>query len=86
MKEAGFGGVETGTWFGITAPPATPRPIVGALNAAMVKALAGRDLRAKLDAIGVDVVASTPEAFGAHIAAEIAKWAVVVKKANVKVD
>ena len=52
----------------------------------MVKALAGRDLKAKLDAIGVDIVASTPEAFGAHISAEIAKWAVVVRKANVKMD
>jgi tripartite-type tricarboxylate transporter receptor subunit TctC len=86
MKEAGFGGVETGTWFGITAPPATPRAIIATANAAMVKALASRDLKAKLDAIGVDIVASTPEAFGAHISAEIAKWAVVVRKANVKMD
>jgi tripartite-type tricarboxylate transporter receptor subunit TctC len=86
MKEAGFGGVETGTWFGIAAPPATPRAIIASANAAMVKALASRDLKAKLDAIGVDIVGSTPEAFGAHITAEIAKWAAVVRKANVKPD
>jgi len=86
MKEAGFGGVETGTWFGITAPAATPRQVIATANAAMVKALASRDLKAKLDAIGVDIVASTPEAFGTHITAEIAKWANVVRKANVKVD
>lgn len=86
MKEAGFGGVETGTWFGITAPAATPRQVIATANAAMVKALASRDLKAKLDAIGVDIVASTPEAFGMHITAEIAKWANVVRKAKVKVD
>jgi hypothetical protein len=86
MKEAGFGGVETGTWFGITAPAATPRQVIATANAAMVKALASRDLKAKLDAIGVDIVASTPEAFGTHITAEIAKWANVVRKANVKMD
>jgi tripartite-type tricarboxylate transporter receptor subunit TctC len=86
MKEAGFGGVETGTWFGVTAPAATPRAIVSTANAAMVKALSSRDLKAKLDALGVDIVASTPEAFGTHVTTEIAKWANVVRKANVKAD
>jgi len=84
MKEAGYGGVETGTWFGVLAPGATPRPIVNTANAAMVKALRTPALKAKLDTQGVDIVASSPQDFTAFMAAEITKWARVVKQAGVK--
>jgi len=84
MKEAGYGGVETGTWFGVLAPGATPRPIVNTANAAMVKALRTPALKAKLDTQGVDIVASSPQDFSAFMAAEITKWARVVKQAGVK--
>ncbi len=84
MKEAGYGGVETGTWFGVLAPGATPRPIVSTANAAMVKALRTPALKAKLDTQGVDIVASSPQDFTAFMAAEITKWARVVKQAGVK--
>lgn len=86
MAEAGFRGVETGTWFGLVTHPATPRPVVAAAGTVAVRALASRDLRAKLAAIGVDTIASTPEAFGAHIVAEIAKWSQVVRRSGIKAD
>ncbi|MFN7751373.1 MAG: tripartite tricarboxylate transporter substrate binding protein [Pseudomonadota bacterium] len=86
MAEAGFAGVETGTWFGLTVHPATTRPIIAAANGIVVRALSSRDLRAKLAAIGVDTIASTPEAFGTHIVAEIAKWSQVIKRSAIKAD
>lgn len=86
MKEAGFAGVETGTWFGVLAPAATPRPIVAAANAAIVKSLRTPELKRRLEAQGVDIVASTPEAFGTHLVDEIEKWARVVKMAGIKAN
>jgi tripartite-type tricarboxylate transporter receptor subunit TctC len=86
MAEAGFAGVETGTWFGLTVHPATSRPIIAAANGIVVRALSSRDLRAKLAAIGVDTIAGTPEAFGAHIVAEITKWSQVIKRSAIKAD
>ena len=46
--------------------------------------LVGADIRSKLADMGVDVVASTPEAFSAYIRTELAKWADLIKAAGVK--
>ena len=86
MAEAGVPGFTSEAWFGLFAPAATPRDIVDRLNAALGKAAASADVGAKLAAEGFDVTTDTPEEFRAFIAAEITKWADVIKRSGAHVD
>jgi tripartite-type tricarboxylate transporter receptor subunit TctC len=84
LAESGVPGYEATQWYGILAPAATPRDIVMKLNAEIVKSLARPEVRERLAADGVDPVGNTPEQFGAHIKAEIARWAPVVKASGAR--
>jgi tripartite-type tricarboxylate transporter receptor subunit TctC len=54
------------------------------LNAEIVKALRQREVRERLAADGTVPVGNTPEEFGAHIRAEIARWAPVVRASGAR--
>ena len=56
------------------------------MHADTVAALAEPQIRAKLDALGVVVVGSTPEQLGTHLKAEMERWAPVIKAADIKVS
>ena len=84
IAEAGVAGYEATQWSGILAPAATPHDIVMKLNAEMVKALRMADVRERLAGDGVLPVGNTPEEFGAHIRAEIARWAPVVRASGAR--
>ncbi len=84
IAEAGVPGYESLQWFGLLAPAKTPEPIVAALHAEIVKALADPQIRARLLADGADPVGSKPAEFAAHIKAEIAKWNELAKVAKLK--
>ena len=84
LAEAGVPGYDATQWYGVLAPAGTPRDIVMKLNAEMKKALALPDVREKLAADGTVPVGNTPEEFAAHIKAEIARWAPVVRASGAK--
>jgi len=86
MAEAGVPGVETGTWYGILAPARTPPAVVDRVYAAIVKVLQEPDLKTRLLAQGVDIIASPPPQFAVFLRNEVAKWAKVVKDANVQAN
>jgi len=86
MQEAGVPGYEVAGWYGVLAPAKTPRPIIDKLNVEIVRILHSPDVQGRLAADGSEAVGSTPEQFGAHIKSEVAKWAKVVKEANIRVD
>lgn len=65
---------------------AVPRDLVGKLHTDMVRVLARPDVRERLAADGAEAVANTPEQFAAHIKAEIARWAPVVRASGAKPD
>jgi tripartite-type tricarboxylate transporter receptor subunit TctC len=85
-EESGISGLEGDTVSGVVAPAGTPRAIVDRVNAEIKKAATTPDVKAKLAALGFGPVASTPDEFGDRIKTEIAKWAKVIKDANIKVD
>jgi tripartite-type tricarboxylate transporter receptor subunit TctC len=72
--------------FGFVAPGATPREIVSKLGADIARALRAPDTKARFAELGVEIVASTPEEFGAFIRAEIEKWAPVLKASGATVE
>ena len=84
IAEAGLPGFEATQWFGVLAPAATPRPIIDRLHKDVVAALRAPDIKQHLAGEGAQIVASTPEQFGAYIRSETEKWARVVKAAGIK--
>ncbi|MGE5465747.1 MAG: Bug family tripartite tricarboxylate transporter substrate binding protein [Methanocella sp.] len=86
ISEAGLKGFEANNWYGIVVPAKTPRPIINRLNAEVAKILNMPDIKQFLFNQGLDVAPGTPEAFGAYIRSERAKWAKVVKAAGAKAD
>ncbi|MBR1145776.1 tripartite tricarboxylate transporter substrate binding protein [Bradyrhizobium sp. AUGA SZCCT0431] len=82
--ESGVKGFDVRTWAGLLAPKGTPPAIIKRLNKAVLETLADPETRAALEtAIGGDVQGSTPEEMRALIQSQIAKWADVIKTANI---
>ena len=79
-------GFEVSTWYGVLAPAGTPDAIIQKLNHEIIKAAQLPDIRKKLEAQGVDLQLSTPQAFGALLKAETVKWAEVIRVTGVKAD
>jgi tripartite-type tricarboxylate transporter receptor subunit TctC len=76
-------GYQNYVWFGLWAPKGTPQPIIAKLNAEMKKALADPGVKERI-AKDAGVVMDTPIAdIEPMVKAEIAKWADVVKRANI---
>ena len=84
MAEAGLPGFESYTDYALYAPAGTPQAIVSAVNRELAPVLQLADLRAKLDAIGIEVGGGTPDGLQKEVAAELAKWGKVIKDANIK--
>ena len=79
-------GYEASALFGMGAPKKTPPEIIAKLNAEINAVLAEPEMRKRLVDLGGEPLISTPEAFGAMIVAETAKWKKVVEGAGIKVE
>jgi tripartite-type tricarboxylate transporter receptor subunit TctC len=86
IAEAGVPGYEVVSWQGVFAPAGTPREIVQKLNIELVKVLRMPDVAKRLEDLGLEPAGNTPEEFAAFQKAEIAKWAKVIKAANLSAD
>jgi tripartite-type tricarboxylate transporter receptor subunit TctC len=86
IAESGVPGYDMSSWFAFFVPAKTPTEIIRKMHADTVAVLAEPQVRAKLDALGVVVVGSTPEELGAHLKTEMERWAPVIKAANIKVS
>jgi len=86
VVEAGFPDLVVTSWQAAAAPAKTPREVVAKLNDATVKALRSPDVRERMNQIGFDVVASSPEEFGRFMREEVERWTRVVQKGGIKPD
>lgn len=85
IAESGVKGYEAATWYGLLAPARTPKPVIDRLHGGIVKILAG-PTRQRLEAQGFEPDGGTPAAFAMYIKSEIAKWAKVIKDANIPAE
>lgn len=86
VAESILPGYEATAWYGVLAPAGTPRAITTRLHEEYAKALAHPEVKQRLANLGFEIVASSPDAFGAYIKTEIAKWAKVVKASGAKAE
>ena len=86
MQEAGVQGYESGVWFGLMVPAATPKDIVQKLNAAAVQATKSPEFIKRVTDLGYNLIPSTPEEMGHKIQEELKRWGPIVKASGAKVD
>lgn len=84
VAESGMPGFEATAWIGLVMPAGTPRDIVAKLNSEIAAILNRPEIKARFNNDGSEIIASSPEAFGAHISSELQKWAKVIKDAGIK--
>jgi len=84
LAESGFPGFEAISWFGLLAPAGTPAPVIAKVNAEIARIAADAETRQRVAQLGLDIAVSSPEELAAVIKADIAKWAKVIKEADIK--
>lgn len=79
-------GYEALAWYGLVVPAGTPKEVIAKLNREANRALASEELKRRYAELGSDAVGGTPEDLQRQIAAELKKWAEVVKATGASVD
>jgi tripartite-type tricarboxylate transporter receptor subunit TctC len=79
-------GYEMSVWYAVFGPAGMPRELVQHLNAEINKALALPEMRARMDAIGVDLVISTPEQLAAQLKSDTERYGKVIHDLSIKLD
>jgi len=85
-EAGGMPGFEVIGWFGWLGPAGMPRPIAQRLNSELVRALKLPDVRDRLLSQSTEPVGNTPQEFAVFMKREHAKWAKVIKAANVRIQ
>lgn len=86
LQEAGVAHIAIGTWFGLLAPAATPKPVLARLHTEVVKIIQSPDFRKQMAEIGVEPVGNKPEDMAKQIREETEKFAQLVKTAKITLD
>lgn len=84
VSESGVPGFEMDIWYGIFSPKGTQPKVINLLNEAVLEQLKTREVKEQFATIGTEPIGSTPDQLASLLRAEIAKYAVIVKKANIK--
>lgn len=87
LSEQGFPGLSVLAWWGIFAPAGVPRPVLDKFHAQLVNVFNQPDVRKQLgEALGMDLVVSSPAALQKFLVSEIARWGKVVREHGVRAD
>lgn len=86
FKELGIAQMESVGWFGIYLPAGTPQAIAHRLSTEVNKVVRGPEQAARIEALGVIPVGSTPEQLTATMRADHARWKQVIQSKNIRLD
>jgi tripartite-type tricarboxylate transporter receptor subunit TctC len=86
LAEAGYPGLNFGGTFGMMAPAKTPPEVIAKVHAAMLKAISTPQMRKQLGDMGYEIIANTPDEYGAYIRNEIKTWTKIVKDNDIKTE
>ncbi len=84
MAELGVPGFEAQAWWGMLAPVGIPQPIMARMHAEMVKVLKIPAVQERINQMGIEMAASSPEELGRFIAGEVDRWGKVVRDNKIK--
>ena len=82
----GFAGFEAPTWWGVLAPAGVPAPIRRRMEGELARILAEPEVRARVEAQGMDVLAMPGEGFAPFLDAEIERWGRVVRENGIRLE
>ena len=86
FQEGGMAGFDVSSWTGIFAPAKTPAAIVAKLQKELAFVLQTPFVKERYATLGIEPVGNSPQEFAAQVRDDLARWAGVVKSANVKVE
>ncbi len=86
VKESGYPDYEVSTWYGMSAPAGTARPIILKLNADMNKALLDPQIQAQFAKQGVEPDGGTPEELGKAMRDEYERWRKLITVAKIQME
>lgn len=86
VAQSGVPGFDVDVWYAAFAPAATPWPTIMQLNEEIGRILRLPEMKERLVGLGLELVGNTPDQATAYINAEIAKWAKVVKSADIRAE
>jgi tripartite-type tricarboxylate transporter receptor subunit TctC len=86
IAETGVKGYESGVWFGLAVPAATPKDIIARLNGAAQQAAKAPEFVKRMTDLGYNIIAGSADEMMAMNKAELARWAPIVKASGAKVD
>ena len=86
VAESGLPGYEFVTWHGILAPKGTPQAIVAVLNEKLKQTLSTPEQAKLFQEMGLNIIASTPAEFAAHLKSELDKWGRVIRERNIRIN
>jgi tripartite-type tricarboxylate transporter receptor subunit TctC len=86
LNELGVPGFDVATWFAFFVPAGTPQGVIERLNGDTVRILRQRETVDRLNALGMNVVASSSAELADHVVSEIARWGKLVREANIRIE
>ena len=86
IAESGLKGYEVITWFGLLVPAGTPPDVIDRLHQEIVKSLEIPHVKEQVAKLGMEMVGSTPQQFGAFLKEENVRWSRVVRDLNLRAD
>lgn len=86
VQEAGVRDFDVSQWYGLFAPAGTPRAVIDRIQREVSVILKTAEMQKRMAGDGSDPVGSTPAEFAAHVKAESARWAEVIRKSNIRAD
>jgi tripartite-type tricarboxylate transporter receptor subunit TctC len=84
--ESGLEGFVVDSWVGILAPAKTPREVLERLQQEIAAVLGEPEIRSRYATLGIEPVGNTPREYAEQIRADLARWAKVVKQANIRIE
>jgi tripartite-type tricarboxylate transporter receptor subunit TctC len=86
IAESGVKGYESGVWFGLMVPAATPKDIIAKLNSAAVEGAKSPEFVKRMTDLGYNIIPGSPDDMAKMLKEELARWAPIVKASGAKVD